>query len=230
LRLRYDISVIDEDVWHAYAGKKTAEVISHYLSITEVSPKLLLNAGAGVHEIQLAGWDEISIDLFTSPIRDRKFAVCASVEALPFQAHMFGAIVCVGEVLAYCDPAAAITEFARVLVPSGTLICDFGSSRSFRYWLKPSYGRAADLITDQYNGSPERIWIYDPAYVISVLASSGFVIKAVLGTHTWSALARRIGISSSAALLLQRKLERLSLPDKWADLTTIVASLASTET
>jgi ubiquinone/menaquinone biosynthesis C-methylase UbiE len=54
----------------------------------------------------------------------REYSVCTSVERLPFRENSMGAIVCVGEVLAYCDPAAAIGEFARVLVRSGLLICD----------------------------------------------------------------------------------------------------------
>jgi SAM-dependent methyltransferase len=223
LRSRYDISAISEDEWHEYSGYKTAEFITYYLSRTEVNSKLLLNAGAGVYEIQANSWSEISVDLFSTPLRNRQHAVCASIESLPFQAATFGAVVCVGEVLAYCDPAAAIAEFARVLVPSGTLICDFGNSRSFRYWLRYSYGRAADLVTDYYNGTPERIWVYDPAYVKSLLTSSGFVIKDALGTHTWSALARRLGASVELAIRLQRRLERLRLPPAWADLTTIVA-------
>src|SRR5208337_3242994 len=147
-----------------------------------------------------------------APIRDRKYALCASVEALPFRSSTFGAIVCVGEVLAYCDPAAAITEFARVLAPSGTLICDFGSSRSIRYWFRTSYGRAADLVTDHYNGTPERTWVYDPAYVSSLLVKAGFHVKVSLGTHTWSAFARRLGASMPTAMLVQQYLEWLRFP------------------
>lgn len=223
LRSRYDISAISEDEWHEYSGDKTAKFITQYLYRTAAKSKLLLNAGAGVYEIRATSWREISVDLFSTPLHNRQHALCASIESLPFQAANFGAVVCVGEVLAYCDPAAAIAEFARILAPSGTLICDFGSSRSIRYWLRRSYGRAADLVTDCYNGGPERIWVYDPAYVASLLTSSGFVIRATLGTHTWSALARRLGTSIQLALHLQRRLERLRLPSTWADLTTIVA-------
>jgi len=223
LKARYDVKDMREDDWHTYSGQKTAALLARHLSPPMNSSRWLLNAGAGIYEVCRSPWKEVALDLFIAPILSRKYAVCASVERLPFQAGTFGGIVCVGEVLAYCDPATAITEFARLLAPSGILICDFSNSCSFRYWFEAAYGRAADLITEKYNGTPERTWVYGPTYVKSILLSSGFTIKAQSGTHTWSALARRIGASIPVALFLQRRLEWLRLPARWADLTTIVA-------
>jgi len=223
LRARYDVANIHEDGWHAYSGKKAAEFLANNLPRPEISLNWLLNAGAGVYEVGSGEWNEVAVDLFAAPILNRKYAVCASNECLPFQSGSFGGIVCVGEVMAYCDPATALREFARVLAPEGTLICDFGSTRSIRYWFKSPYGRATDLVTDQYNGTPERTWIYDPCYIHDLLTDAGFYIKARLGTHTWSALARRVGASIPTALLMQRCLEWVRLPASWADLTTIVA-------
>lgn len=223
---RYDVSAIHDDEWHTYSAKKSAEYLASHLSGVETPSLWLLNAGSGVYELNLSEWKEVAMDIFTSPIRKRPFAVCASVENLPFQFSSCGAIVCIGEVLAYCDPAAAVAEFARVLMPSGILVCDFGSSRSFRYWFKEGHGSAASLVTDYYNGSPERIWVYDPGYIVPLLISSGFDMKAKLGSHTWSALARRLGASMGTAMFVQRKLEWLRLPTAWADITTIVAERA----
>lgn len=224
LKARYDVEAVDEDVWHAYSGEKTTSLLSAFLCRWNTHSRLLLNAGSGVYQIGAAEWNEISVDLFSTPIKTKPHAICASIDALPFENRTFGAVVCVGEVLAYCDPAAAIREFARVLAPMGILICDFGSSRSLRYWRKPAYGRAADIVTEQYNGTPERTWIYDPAYLNSVLLSCGFTIQARLGTHTWSALGRRVGLSMKQAVSIQRFLDWLPLPAACADLMTIVAS------
>ena len=192
-----------------------------------------LNAGAG----SLLDWRriagrEVSVDLFESPIRTRPFSICCSVERLPFSRSSFGAIVSVGEVLAYCDPAAAIEEFARVSAPSGILICDFASSRSVRYWMRPQYGRAADLIVDEYNGAPERTWVYDPReYIRTLLQSAGFEIKQAFGTHTWSSLARRIGVPPAVAYCHCRSnLSPSSSSGRWADLVTIVAERVSSAT
>lgn len=230
LRNRYDVACIREDGWHAYSGERTDDILARHLPTGNSCSNWLLNAGSGVYEIGAAGWREISVDLFAAPIRERKHSVCTSVERLPFKENSMGAIVCVGEVLAYCDPAAAIGEFARVMVPSGLLICDFASSRSPRYWFKKPFGRAADLITDEYNGAPERTWVYDPKYIQSLLRAEGFVIDEVLGTHTWSALARRAGASQLLALRFQELLGRLPLPARLADLTTIVASRSASVT
>jgi len=220
---RYNVASIREDAWHTYSGRKTLAFVTKQLPNRASPSAWLMNAGAGVYGLHLFDWKEVPVDLFTAPILKRERAVCASIERLPFKAQTFGAIVCVGEVLAYCDPALAICEFARVLAPSGILICDFGSSRSFRYWLSQSHGRAADLVVDDYNGAPERIWIYDPAYMKALLVSSGFEITAKSGTHTWSALARRHGVPISAALTLQTHLEWLKLPSGWSDIMTISA-------
>jgi ubiquinone/menaquinone biosynthesis C-methylase UbiE len=165
----------------------------------------------------------MAVDLFEAPIRRQQHFVRASIEELPFPSKMFGAVVCVGEVLGYCDPSKALAEFARLLTPSGVLICDFGNTRSFRYWLKQQHGRAADLLKDEYNGTPEPIWVYDPRYISSLLASFGFSVESVYGTHTWSALARRIGFTARLATSIQRHLEWLHLPPGWADITTIAA-------
>ncbi|MEW6160206.1 MAG: methyltransferase domain-containing protein [Verrucomicrobiota bacterium] len=168
-------------------------------------------------------WCEVAVDLFTSPLSGFRTAVCTTVECLPFAARTFGAIICVGEVLAYCDPSRAIQEFARVAVPGGTLICDFPSSRGIRFWFKNPFGRAADMITDQYNGSPEQIWVYDPNYISSLLESAGFGIHARFGTHTCSALARKCGASLVISLRLERLFSEIKFLSYWAELVTFVA-------
>ncbi len=131
--------------------------------------------------------------------------------------------MCVGEVLGYCDPAIALREFRRVLTSTGTLICDFGSSRSFRNLFRSSYGSAADITADYYNETLERTWVYDPEYLLSLLTSFDFKIAETSGTHTWSALARRLGLRQSTATGIQRRLEWLRPPAAWADIMTIVA-------
>jgi len=223
LEARYNVPTIAEDEWHAYTGDQTQNILAGQLATRQHRQAWVLNAGAGVYNLRLGGPREVSVDLFRAPIRCHALAVCATVEHLPFRADAFDAIVCVGEVLAYCDPAAAIREFARVAGPTCILVCDFASSRSARHWLKRPYGRAADLVTDLYNGSPENTWIYHPEYIKTLLHSSGFVVSKVVGTHTLSALARRMGATTSFALRLQRFCEWLPWPCNWADIMTIVA-------
>jgi SAM-dependent methyltransferase len=223
LAARYNVEKFSEDDWHSYSGERTAKLISQNIRPIPDLPPLLLNAGAGVYELGIPGWQEIAVDLFEAPIRSRQNAVKGNIEDLQFPAEMFGAVVCVGEVLGYCDPQKVISEFGRVTVSSGILICDFSSTRSFRRWFRKGYGRAADFVTDQYNGSPEPIWIYHPSYIFSLLAAAGFRVKHTYGIHIWSALARRIGASSRSATQIQRRLKWLPIPSGWADVVTVVA-------
>lgn len=223
LQHRYNVRTFHEDEWHAYSGHRTLQYLTQHLHNRASNSRWLLNAGAGVYEFGLSTWNEVCLDLFTTPICARQHALCASIERLPLKSSTMGAVICVGEVLGYSDPAAALAEFARVLSKSGILICDFGSSRGIRNWFTKSYGRAADLIIVDYNRTPERTWIYDPRYIDSLLHSFGFQIRIKLGTHTWSALAKRLRLSTRTALSLQRNLEGLWFPPVWADVMTIVA-------
>lgn len=223
LRPRYDVPIIHEDPWHKYSGEVTAGILARSIPPPSSEDSWLLNAGAGVYPIRKYSWRAVSVDIFTTPISTHKYPVCASVERLPFAGSTFSIIVCVGEVLAYCDPAKAIREFARVIANSGRLICDFRSSRSLRYLRSKTFGRAADLIHDEYNGTPEPTWVYDPQYIRAILHLAGFRIRSEFGIHTWSNLARRLGSSTELALTFQRYLASMPFPVKWADLITIVA-------
>jgi SAM-dependent methyltransferase len=229
LKCRYDVDSIQEDTWHTHSGDRTSRIILDHLGSGE-RRGLLLNAGAGIYRVEGDAWNEFPLDLFTSPIRTRSRAVCARIEQLPFRSGVFDAVICVGEVLDYCDPARSIPEFARVLKRSGILVCDFGNSRSFTHWLRPAYGRAADLVTTPYNGSPERTWVYDPSYVYTLLETSGFEIKAKIGIHTWSALARRLGASVSTALRLEKIFTWARLPIPCSEVITVVALRATSAT
>ena len=223
LAARYNVESFREDEWHTYCGIKSSAFVTDNLTSCSAHSRLLLNAGSGVYQLGVNGWSETTVDLFDAPMHGRQNAVRASVENLPFESGIFGAVVCVGEVLGYCDPTKAIFEFSRVMAPAGVLIIDFGNSRSLRYLFKKQYGRAADLITDQYNGTPEAIWVYDFSYITSLLNSAQFTIKRVSGMHTWSALARRAGISAQTATHFQRRMDWLQLPNKWSDVIGIVS-------
>lgn len=224
LRGRYAVTKLEEDLWHRHSDRITAAVVGKYLEPwSRCSQNWVLNAGAGVTTIGTAR--EVSLDLFPDPVIGKQYPVCATVARLPFSAGQFSAVVCVGEVLAYCDPNVVIGEFARVLRPAGRLILDFGSTRSWRVFGTPSYGSSAALITSEYNGSAEKTWIYDPAYIKHVLERFGFKITAVHGAHRWSPLARRLGVGLKIALKIEELFSRCLRPARCADTITIVSDL-----
>jgi SAM-dependent methyltransferase len=224
LRSRYDVASIREDDWHTYSGLRTQAIIRHRLANAEIVPNRLLNAGSGAYDITTNKGGEVKVDLFTRPLVGHRFSVCASVIGLPFAAATFGCAICVGEVLGYCDPARAISEFGRVLAPRGLLICDFGSSLSFRHKFTKTFGRAADMIVDRYNGAPENIWVYNPAYIRELISNSGFLIQSETGTHCWSSIVRRLGLSPEKAVAFEKRMNCFPSPERIADIVTIVAA------
>jgi len=175
-------------------GWKDFGLSNQRLALLGPTANRLLNAGAGVYGNTTGESSEVSVDLFSTPMKGRRNAVCANVERLPFRDGSFNCVLCVGEVLAYCDPSAAFAEFSRVLAPTGTLICDFGNSRSVSHWFNRTFARAADLVVDEYNGSPEKIWRYDPRYMSGLLNSHGFVTKAKFGIQSPSGVGRLVGL------------------------------------
>lgn len=228
LRARYDIKEVIEDDWHSHTDSVTKSVLARHLQSLDLGKEdWVLNAGAGVTNLHLQEGSELPLDLFSAPIADRKHAVCGSIVQLPFKSHVFRAAVCVGEVLAYCDPNDAIMELARVVRPGGIIICDFGSTKSWRHIGTSRFGRAAVVLSSEYNGSDERTWIYDPSYILRLMTKHGLVVRFMYGAHAWSTIARRFGISTRVALAVEQRLQRVV--DVWerSDTVTVVAELAT---
>jgi SAM-dependent methyltransferase len=221
---RYDVARIEEDEWHTYSDTITRTVLRECLRrLIFDDDDWVLNAGSGANGLKLARCHEISLDLFTAPIVARKYPVCGDVTRLPFGNGRFKAIVCVGEVLAYCDPSKAISEFARVIKPCGRLIFDFGSTRSWRHFGRASFGQAASLLHSEYNGVEERTWNYDPLYIHHLLGRFGFEVHSTYGAHVWSTLARRLGVGVRAALAIERRVAPRFSARSFSDTITVVA-------
>jgi ubiquinone/menaquinone biosynthesis C-methylase UbiE len=165
----------------------------------------------------------MSVDLFETPLRGRPDAICGNIESLPFESGSFGAIVCVGEVLGYCDPRHALQEFGRVAVSGASLVCDFGSTLSARYAFTRTYGRTADIASDEYNGTEERVWVYHPEYIKSIIEQAGFRVLKDLGTHSLCAIACRLGFRQTAVGAAAAALRWLPQPRRFSDVRTIVS-------
>lgn len=224
LRERYDVGNFEEDEWHRLCGERTSAIIRREVRAPGGRPAQLLNAGCGVYTLGLPNWHEIGVDLFEAPLGSRSDVICANIESLPFENGSFGAVLCVGEVLGYCDPQRALREFSRLAAPGATLICDFGSTLSARYLLTAVRGRMADIISDEYNGTEERVWVYHPDYIRKLIEGVGFEVLKEFGTHSLPALARRMGCPQSVAAAGVASLPWIPQPKRLADVRTIVAA------
>jgi SAM-dependent methyltransferase len=216
-----DLNPIND--WLAYSREKTTALLEVHLSKCETAKKWLLNVRRGSCEIPEGRWKELPLDQVAPLSREQLADYSSRDMRLPFQPKSFGAIVCVGGELEFWDPATSISEFARVLAPSGILVCEFRSTRSFRHWLKAPYGRDVDLIPDCDNGVRRKTWIFDPRYIKYLMTSSGFEMRASMSTHNWSAIFRRLGISVKNSVRLQRQLEPRRATSPWGEFITIVA-------
>jgi SAM-dependent methyltransferase len=227
LASRYDVTDLKEDEWHEHCGRTTKSLLQRWLPAPSSNCKSMLNAGAGIYDIAAPGYDQYHLDLFTTPLEGRSRAVCGRIEQMPFCATCFDVVVCVGEVLSYCDPSRAFAEFNRCLRKGGLLIFDYPSSRSPRHWLADRFGRAADLFRDHYNHTDEPIWIYSPAYIEELLGNTGFQGRARGGTHTLSAIARRLRLPFATASRLEQRLPFLGRLTFVADVITVAARKVS---
>lgn len=221
LRGRYAVPAIQEDAWHTVSGERVGARVSRLLARHRCESDLLLNAGSGAYQLGVPGWKEISLDLFEEPLAGKPAAVCANVERLPFGSGSFGAVVCVGEVLGYCDPFTAISEFARVLTPNGMLLCDFGSTFGAKHWFKETFGVSATLVTDEYNNRPEILWNYSPRYILNVLRECGFGHAQIKGVHGMSGIAARVGTTKAIAANIERSAGWLLSMTSGSDLVVI---------
>lgn len=224
---RYDVPEFGEDEWHKHCGERTRLLIARWLPAPGPEWRMMLNAGPGVYDVEAAGYEQYLLDLFTLPLKGRPQAVCGRIEQMPFTDGAFDVVVCVGEVIAYCDPARAFTEFNRVLREGGLLIFDYPSSRSPRHWFTERFGRSADIFRDEYNETEEPIWIYSPAYIKTLLDRNSFKVGARAGTHLLSSAAKRAQMPFNALAKLERRFHLMGRAVALADVITVAARKVS---
>jgi 2-polyprenyl-3-methyl-5-hydroxy-6-metoxy-1,4-benzoquinol methylase len=115
------------------------------------APALDVGCGAGLMSVELArlGLEVIATDasdgmvqtarglMARHHLQDRVSVQQADVHALPFGDGRFGMVVALGLLPWLDDPAAAVTELARVLAPGGTVILTADNSRRLNRFLEP---------------------------------------------------------------------------------------------
>lgn len=222
MQYRYDVPVFLEDSWHLKTEDRTNKIVCSALSRI-VSGGLVLNVGSGSYRIPAPHLNQVCLDLFRTPLHGQPAAVCGNAEKLPFRGDAFDAVVCVGEVIAYCDPIEVMKEASRTIKPGGVFVVDFGSTDSARFLLTKVRGRFADIVTVPYNGTAEKTWVYNYRYMRGILESCSFRIIKTFGTHAWSSLVYRMLGSTWAALLAEDVMGKISHPIGIADTITMVA-------
>jgi SAM-dependent methyltransferase len=182
----------DIDQWHRFTAdriRREVRLLWERLQITDDS--VVLNAGAGNNDLGVCPPKTIHLDVSASGIELLPNGIVGNVESLPLKQHAVDLILCVGSVINYCDAAAAISEFSRVLRPGHYLILEFDSSLSAELLRQPAFGRSAVTAETFYRNRPEVIWVYTPRYIRNLLAAAGLRIlrrRAIHIVSPWALL------------------------------------------
>jgi SAM-dependent methyltransferase len=182
----------EEDVWHAYTGKKLEEIVCQAVADLALNEKAVLNVGSAGSTYGLDSENHFHLDIAERLLPRGGKSVAGSAEALPFLSGSFDAVICVGSVINYCDAVPVCRETARVLRPGGWLLLEFESSESGEYLWKPGYSRMVNYVTTSYLGQEERLWLYAPVYLKALLDASGLIVKDDVGFHVSTVMAYRL--------------------------------------
>ena len=184
------------DYWHQYSHR----VIENYLHKQQITrERVVLNAGSAGNSYGI-DCDMYHVDIAEKKLVGIKNAYVASIEKLPFSDQLFDDVICVGSVINYCDAAAAISEFARVLKPSGRLILEFENSAGFEYRGKAVYSKSADIVTVKFQGHDHTQWLFSKKYILSLMQTFNFKVTDEFGFHILSALALNLSQSESSSV------------------------------
>ena len=202
VRKRYnDIKDIwnKEDMWHGYTRWRIHRFLQFFFRDKPVEGCKLLNAGSGGNDYGLNDIEQFHVDIAESKIKHFSNSLISNIERMPIKNDEFDYCLCVGSVINYCDAAAVIQEFRRVLKQDGYLILEFEGSKSFEFIFKSSFDRTASIAETFYQGSVEQIWIYSERYLKSLLQDNGFRILMVERFHIFSPIVYRMSKNPNLA-------------------------------
>lgn len=208
------------DSWHDHTGEEVRrEIVRSWNALPTQSEHVILNAGAGDNDLGLFPPSTINLDISETGVLSLHNPLVASIENIPLEDGSVDTVVCIGSVINYCDAAAAIVEFTRVLRPGGYLVLEFESSYSAELFTKNSYRQSAAVVESFYAGQPEVVWAYSPKYIFNLLRAANLRVKRDFPVHVLSPWALLLlGNVRVAAVIarLDRVVRGLPFLTRWA--------------
>ncbi len=171
------------NIWYDYEKKKIKYFINKY-----IFDGYILNAGSGGNTYGLTN-KMCHVDIVETNICKYDDYVVANIEQLPFQNLVFDYIICVGDVINYCDAEKAIKELHRVVKKQGKMIIEFENASAYEYIGRKFYGSDKVLTNLEYMGEVTNQYLYSCKYIKEILEMNGFEIKKELSMHIISGLA-----------------------------------------
>ena len=167
----------ESDLWHTYTHNFIKKYLKRELfNLKPTCETKILNAGSAGNTYNVMG-EHYHVDISYNRISHLKNSVEASIEALPHQSNFFDGCICMGSVINYCDAIQSIFEFSRVLKSGAFLVIDFEQSRSFQFLFSKEFNKKATIINTFNSGEIDKLWVYSPNYIFSILNEAGFVVK-----------------------------------------------------
>jgi SAM-dependent methyltransferase len=210
----------EPDKWHLYSDAQIRRELALYWdSLPIKSGSVILNAGAGGHDLGLDTATTINLDISETRIASLPHPLLASIEALPLVNCTIDIIVCVGYVINYCDAAEVIVEFERVLRPGGHLLLEFESSYSAELLTQHAFRQSAAIIETFYANHQEVVWAYSPKYIENLLSAANFKLLRSVPVHIlspWGLLLLRSIRAATAIARLDRIVQRIPFLTRWA--------------
>lgn len=185
------------DKWHLYNHEKIGQFLNQINLKDSLQNKLILNAGSGGQGYDLPENNMYHFDLVDVNIKDKKNYSIGNIESLPYANGFFDMVLCVGEVINYCDAFKSIHEFSRVLKMGGELILEYESSRTLELIFRKEFNTSSVITQTFFQGRPEMLWYYSENYINSILNEVGMEIVKIERFHILSILVYRITQSSN---------------------------------
>ncbi len=189
----------NEDKWHQYNFSEIKKFLLPTRDKYSNTNTIILNAGSGG---QNYGFNEVQmyhIDIVDAKIKEKVNYIVGDIQQLPYVADFFNLVLCVGEVINYCDAQKSISEFARVLKIGGEVIIEYESSRTLELIFKKEFNSSSVIINTFYRGKQEKIWYYSESYISNLLSTYGFEITRIDRFHLLSIFVYRITKSQNFA-------------------------------
>lgn len=193
----------NEDAWHAHTYASEKKIIECWLSKIATEKSLILNAGSGGMEYDTQG-TIIHLDIIESYIKKYNHYIVGSVENIDLPDTSVDGVICVGSVLNYADAQRTISEFSRILKPSGFFIIEFERSNSAEFLATSNHGKALFSKDYYYNSQTHKLWLYNENHIRQILNFYDLKVCCCKRIHTLSALLYRFGLSEEKSAPFSR--------------------------
>ena len=180
----------ESDKWSSHTKKILKQVVGRTVPNGN---SVILNAGCGGNDYGIGQRASICINLDISARQCRgiRLPVVADIESIPFADNMFDAVLCVGAVINYCEPYAAIPELFRVTKPGGLVVIDFETTQSAELLFSGHWGKRVSVIERKYAGRDDKTLLFSADHIKRIVDQSGIVTK-IHRYHTTTAVWLRV--------------------------------------